>query len=119
MLLFDAIAASDFHAAIYPNSKRYKTVVSQYGPFTFPDNFIDHRYCIEIHCYEDDELESLVKSFKPISRKELLIRLGVFAEDDNWQPYNDMQIIIRTKKKVESVEDKINRLYKRLYGDTL
>lgn len=89
MLLRQAIKESDLRAAaLYLEQSRSLYVVAQYGPFTFPGNFIDVKYTTEIHRYDrDGSLDYAIISFSPINWVQLGLSLGSYINDDNWFSY--------------------------------
>lgn len=91
MQLKQAIKQSDLRAAsLYLKQSRSLYVVAQYGPFTFPGNFIDVHYTTEIHRYDrQGNLDFAIISFNPINWIQLGLSLGDFINDNNWKPYGD------------------------------
>lgn len=89
MQLKSAIKESDLRAAaLYLEQSRSLYVVAQYGPFTFPGNFIDVHYTTEIHRYNrQGNLDFAIINFSPINWLQLGISLGSYFDDDRWIPY--------------------------------
>lgn len=89
MQLKSAIKESDLRAAaLYLKQSRSLYVVAQYGPFTFPGNFIDAHYTTEIHRYNrEGNLDFAIINFNPVNWLQLGLSLGSYVNDDGWYPY--------------------------------
>jgi hypothetical protein len=126
MKLRQAIKESELRAAfIMIPGHHYRYVVSQIGPFTFPDNFMDIHYGTEIHHYDSSgNLTFGIVNFMPINWAKLRIQLGEYIDSNRWCPYTEPITPKRIEKfdrKVEPIQleplEKMKRLFPYLFGD--
>lgn len=91
MKLKQAIKESEIRAAaLYLEQSRSLYVVAQYGPFTFPDNFIDVHYTTEIHRYtRQGHIDFAIINFNPVNWIQLGLSLGAYVNDDGWFSYGN------------------------------
>lgn len=87
MKLLQAIKESDERAAILSlptHPWNYVVVEHVYQEYGYIKN-----YTTEIHQYNDNELRNLIVGFDHITYDQLKVRLGLFFESVEWEPYGE------------------------------